>query len=232
MLSKTCVSLRLLRPTQSPLLFVGGGSGGGNNSFQEMFAKAREQQQQCSGGGCGPFGGAINPFAMNMGGGMPHNGSHGMLPNLNVGTALRGDEFIDVNTLSAMRDKMQQTFSPEMLQSVHKTIQQGMQGGGMPGGMGMMAFGVGENENGKRVAKAAKVFVDNNGNVTKEYKEQQIDPDDMLPKADGANSYEDATEVSFEENGANSRSSGSNETINEMEIEIESEDVTSSNGKK
>eukprot|EP00744_Colponema_vietnamica_P023467 GILI01033958.1.p1 GENE.GILI01033958.1~~GILI01033958.1.p1 ORF type:complete len:205 (+),score=74.13 GILI01033958.1:73-687(+) len=188
-----------------------GGSGGasGTPSFHEIFAKAREQQAQQQQSGGFPFGGgAVNPFAS------------GGAPSSSVSPALRGEEFIDMGSLMQMRDKFQQAFTPEMRQQVQSTLQ-GMGNGGMPGGMGMMAFGIGQNENGKRVAKAAKVMVDNNGNVTKEYKEQQLDPDDMLPKhdrTDASTNYDDATEVQFEEGGSKSSST---ENISAMEVEFD-----------
>lgn len=211
-------SLFFLKVSMSPILagmggsFGHGGSSGGTPSFHEIFAKAREQQQQQQGGGGGfPFGGgALNPYAT----GGPSSG---------ITPSLRGDEFIDMGQLMQMREKLQQTFTPEMRRQVQDALQGG---GGMPGGMGIMAFGIGENENGKRVAKGAKIMVDNNGNVTKEYKEHQIDPDDMLPKHDKSDAttynYDDATEVQFEEgNGTDSTKA---ESISEMEVEFAPEE--------
>ena len=225
MLTRTGARLGLLRPTATALMFpgMGGGSSGGTPSFQEMFARAREQhqaQQQQSQG-------ALNPFAGGMGGGGALNPFGGGTCSVPTGS-LRGDEFIDMSRLQMMQQQMQQSFTPEMRQAVSDTISGLRSGNGPQGGMGMMAFGVGENENGKRVAKAAKVFVDTDGNVTKEYKEHQIDPDDMLPKHDKADAntynYEDATEVRFEEDGGSSSASASGrqaETISEMEVEFE-----------
>jgi hypothetical protein len=56
--------------------------------------------------------------------------------------------------------------------------------GGGASGMGMMAFGMGENEKGKKVARAAKMVYDPaTGQMKKDFVEQQLEPDDVqLPK--------------------------------------------------
>eukprot|EP00672_Neobodo_designis_P020929 CAMPEP_0174829096 /NCGR_PEP_ID=MMETSP1114-20130205/1728_1 /TAXON_ID=312471 /ORGANISM="Neobodo designis, Strain CCAP 1951/1" /LENGTH=185 /DNA_ID=CAMNT_0016062839 /DNA_START=41 /DNA_END=594 /DNA_ORIENTATION=- len=86
--------------------------------------------------------------------------------------------------------------TPEMMQQLQAQMGQMMQGGNMgdlmknmgggSGGpkIGMMAFGQGENERGKRVNRAAKmVFDTETGKMETDFHEEQIDPDDpMLPK--------------------------------------------------
>ena len=76
-----------------------------------------------------------------------------------------------------------------------------------PMGFGMMAFGVGENEKGKKCARAAKmVFDPASGEMKKEFRETQIEPDDVqLPKEKVENNdTSNCIEVELEEKPASS----------------------------
>jgi hypothetical protein len=68
---------------------------------------------------------------------------------------------------------------PELAAQLTSALSQAMSGAGP--GIGMMVMGVGENERGKRVAKAASVEFDADGRVlSRDYHESQLDPDDPM----------------------------------------------------
>lgn len=86
--------------------------------------------------------------------------------------------------------------------------------------MGMMAFGLGENEKGKKVARAAAMVRDPvTGEVKREFVEQQLEPDDPLLPREPVGNYDTsgAVEVEFEED---------RKKIQPNEIEVETQDVT------
>lgn len=121
--------------------------------------------------------------------------------NLFDGNFTGGDKFINPTALSDMAS-LRAHITPEMETSVQSMMNSLKSGQGMPAGFGMMAFGVGENERGKKVARAAKVSFDaNTGKVEKDFQETQLDPDDLnLPKETVENyDTEGAMEVTFVE---------------------------------
>jgi hypothetical protein len=79
----------------------------------------------------------------------------------------------------ALSSMISEGLSKDMQERVRNL--QSMGGGQM---MGAMAFGVGENEKGKKVARAAKMTFDPaTGEMKKDFVEKQLEPDDVqLPK--------------------------------------------------
>lgn len=142
-----------------------------------------------------------------------------------------GSGFMDPHGIAQMQHTLRANLTPEMRDSMSSMLQSALQGGdGMPGGsMGVMAFGMGENEKGKKVARAAKLSYDlKTGKVSKDFAEEQLEPDDVsLPKETVENYNTDsATEVEFVENQRQVKASGATtETIPEAEIEVETSDA-------
>ncbi|CAD2217846.1 hypothetical protein AGDE_01771 [Angomonas deanei] len=135
----------------------------------------------------------------------------------------RSDAFIDPSVISNMQQTLQANLTPEMRDSMASILQSALQNGdGMPGGqMGMMAFGVGENEKGKKVARGAKLSYDlKTGKVNKDFVEQQLEEDDVSLPKDTVEDYttDGAIEVEFEEDTKKIKDA---EPIVETEIEIE-----------
>lgn len=127
-----------------------------------------------------------------------------------------GPGFLDHNLIANMQKTMQANLTPEMKESISALFQQqpmpggnGLEsllnnlstatgGGGMK--MGVMAFGMGENEKGKKVARAAKMSVDlQTGKLEKNFVEKQVEPDDVALPKETVESYETegAIEVEF-----------------------------------
>lgn len=146
----------------------------------------------------------------------------------------QSDPFIDGNAILQMQNKLRESLSPEVRDSIQSMMQSALQGNvsGLGGKMGVMAFGLGENERGKKVARAAQMSYDmQTGEVNKDFVEQQLEPDDpSLPKetvedysTDGAMEVEfvdpDAAALPKEGGG---EGVDAKEAIAEGEIEIES----------
>lgn len=125
------------------------------------------------------------------------------------GNFMGGPGFIDHNLIANMQQTLQANLTPEMRESMSALLQNAgglTNEGGMK--MGVMAFGMGENERGKKVARAAKMSVDlQTGKMEKDFVEQQVEPDDLnLPK-ETVESYETegAMEVEFVEPEKNTK---------------------------
>jgi hypothetical protein len=124
------------------------------------------------GGKAGAQGGAGgNPFSSLMqqgAGGRPNAGGFGL----------------DPEAMKQMQNQMRAMMSnPQMQEQMRNAISNpGM--GGEGGKIGVMAFGHGVNEKGKRVVRGAKLEIDpKTGKISKDFAEKQLDPDDpMLPK--------------------------------------------------
>ena len=151
----------------------------------------------------------------------------GATPEFFDGRFQAGNGFMDPNSIAQMQNTLRANMTPEMRDSMASMLQSALQGGdGMPdGSVGMMAFGVGENEKGKKVARAAKLSYDlKTGKVNKDFVEEQLEPDDVsLPKETVENyDTEGATEVEFVEDQKQGKgTSSSAEPIAEAEIEVE-----------
>eukprot|EP00796_Vickermania_ingenoplastis_P004159 gene4159-3000_t len=110
--------------------------------------------------------------------------------------------FLDTSLLANMQQTLRANMTPEMKESMEALLQGSdlTNGSGMK--MGVMAFGMGENERGKKVARAAKMSVDlETGKMEKDFVEQQMEPDDVSLPKDTVESYdtEGAMEVEFVE---------------------------------
>ncbi|KPA76845.1 putative mitochondrial hypothetical protein [Leptomonas pyrrhocoris] len=138
-----------------------------------------------------------------------------------------GSGFMEPHGIAAMQSTLRANMTPEMRDSMASMLQSALQSGdGMPGGsMGMMAFGVGENEKGKKVARAAKLSYDlKTGKVNKDFMEEQLEPDDVSLPKETVESYdtEGATEVEFVESEKKEESARpAAAPIAEAEIEVE-----------
>lgn len=115
-------------------------------------------------------------------------------PNYFDGNFQGSDRFINASNLSAMQSKFQESLTPEMRESMSNILNEiklnnvdslkNLFGGEDGPRMGVMAFGVGENEKGKKVARAAKYEYNAKGeSVSKDFFEHQLEDDDVqLPK--------------------------------------------------
>nr|CCC94130.1 conserved hypothetical protein [Trypanosoma congolense IL3000] len=161
---------------------------------------------QCGGGGCGFSSGS---------GGFPTDAdalakilsqtqsrtSGGGSPDFFDGNFVGGSRTMDPAMLRDMHQKLSQSLTPDMRESMRAMVDSMQRGDGMPQ-MGMMAFGVGENEKGKKVARGAKMMFDpKTGKFSKDFVEQQLEDDDlMLPKETVEDySTDGAIEVEFED---------------------------------
>jgi hypothetical protein len=157
----------------------------------------------------------------------PSPSQGGATPEFFDGRFQPGSGFIDPYSIAQMQNTLKTNLTPEMRDSMASMLQSALQGSdGMPGAsLGMMAFGVGENEKGKKVARAAKLSYDlKTGKVNKDFMEEQLEPDDVsLPKETVENyDTEGATEVEFVEDEKHVRGAGvAAEPIPEAEIEVE-----------
>ncbi|KPI86860.1 hypothetical protein ABL78_4050 [Leptomonas seymouri] len=153
--------------------------------------------------------------------------SQGTTPEFFNGHFQPGSGYMDPHSIAQMQNTLRASMTPELRDSMASMLQSALQSGdGMPGGsMGMMAFGVGENERGKKVARAAKLSYDlKTGKVNKDFMEEQLEPDDVsLPKETvGDYNTDGATEVEFVEDQKQVKSSEpAVESIAEAEIEVE-----------
>ncbi|XQJ29965.1 hypothetical protein NXY56_006029 [Leishmania guyanensis] len=144
-----------------------------------------------------------------------------------------GSGFLDSHSITQMQNTLRANLTPEMRDNMASMLQSALQGdGGMPGGsIGMMAFGMGENEKGKKVARAAKLSYDlKTGKVNKDFVEEQLEPDDIsLPKETVEDYHtEGALEVEFVEDQKRADAcAGKVETISAAEIEVEPKETTS-----
>ncbi|KAG5469282.1 hypothetical protein LSCM1_02497 [Leishmania martiniquensis] len=154
-----------------------------------------------------------------------HSPEQGGAPELFNGRFEPGSGFIDPQSISQMQRTLRANLTPEMRESMASMLQSALQGGdGMPGGsVGMMAFGMGENEKGKKVARAAKLSYDlKTGRVSKDFVEEQLEPDDVsLPKETVEDySTESALEVEFVEDREKAGGrAGQSATVSEAEAE-------------
>ncbi|AIO01318.1 hypothetical protein LPMP_330250 [Leishmania panamensis] len=132
-----------------------------------------------------------------------------------------------------MQNTLRANLTPEMRDNMASMLQSALQGdGSIPGGsIGMMAFGMGENEKGKKMARAAKLSYDlKTGKVNKDFVEEQLEPDDIsLPKETVEDYHtEGALEVEFVEDQKRADAcAGKVETISAAEIEVEPKETTS-----
>lgn len=175
----------------------------------------------------GNGGGAINPFADLMKPHAPADDGKRFDGNFSA------NPFMDPNMLTQMRDTMRRSMTPEMQANVQQMMSDMQHGKSNFPKMGVMAFGVGENERGKKVARGAKIEFDPaTGKMTKDFQEHQLDPDDVqLPKETVENyDTKDCMEVEFEEDRGKI-SGGKRETLDPNEIEVETVDVTDSKRK-
>lgn len=131
---------------------------------------------------------------------------------------------IDPSALQSMAAQMKRSMTPEVQENLRKMMSGMQQGQQDFGKMGIMAFGVGENEKGKKVARGAKIEFDPaTGKISKDFHEHQLDPDDpMLSQSAESKAAEAApcTEVQFEEDATPS-SGNAAETVLESEVEVE-----------
>ncbi|RNF04481.1 hypothetical protein TraAM80_05130 [Trypanosoma rangeli] len=133
-----------------------------------------------------------------------------------------GSATMDPSMLQNMHRTLNQSLTPEVQESMRAMMEGLKRGDGIPQ-MGMMAFGVGENEKGKKVARGAKLTFDpNTGKVSKDFLESQLEEDDpMLPKGTvGDYHTEGAIEVEFEEDSRRHASTVA-ETISEADVVLE-----------
>ncbi|KEG14723.1 hypothetical protein DQ04_00331160 [Trypanosoma grayi] len=199
----SCALTSFFHPTPSRLQCGGGrcGSGGsgsaGGVSNIENFAKILSQAKNSSSAG---------------------QSSSDFFDGRFVG----GNPVMDPSMLQDMHRTLNQSLTPEMRDSMRSMMEGLRRGDGLPQ-MGVMAFGVGENEKGKKVARGAKMAYDpNTGKISKDFVEKQLEDDDpMLPKETvGDYSTEGCVEVEFEED-VKEHASKSAETISEVEVTIE-----------
>lgn len=128
---------------------------------------------------------------------------------------------LDPMAAAMMQQQLQRALSPEMkdnLQRMMSSMTAGKEGFGT---IGVMAFGMGENERGKKVARGAKMEFDPaTGKMKTDFHEHQLDPDDpMLPKETVENyDTSNCIEVELDDNPAPGTRK---ETVLETEIEIE-----------
>ena len=163
----------MLRRSHCRLFFPGMPGGAGGDVNQLQ----QMMQQQGAGGGC-PGGSCGAP------------GAGGMNPQMMQQLAQRMQS---PDMQGRMRDAM-----AKMGQIMPRA------GGGGDGGgkVSMVMMGVGENERGKKVARAAKLDFDMaTGKISKDFHEKQLDPDDLqLPKETVENyDTEDCIEVTLED---------------------------------
>jgi hypothetical protein len=197
----------MLRKTRSVFFFPGNAAGGGNFAgLQQMMQQNPNQKNQ-------------NPLAQMM-----------MNKNDNAGGA--GAAF-DPAALAQMRQQFQSQMTPEMREQMRNQMLQNF--GGKNGGtisFGMM--GVGVNEKGKKVARAAKLDFDmSTGKMEKNFHEKQLDPDDpMLPKETVENyDTEDCIEVKLDDNNDHQQqtsktvSSNNIDEVEVLEVVIEEEET-------
>lgn len=174
-------------------------------------------------GGSQGGGGAINPFADLMKPPPGQENSNRFDGNFSA------NPFMDQGMLTQMRDSMRRSMTPEMQANVQQMMAEMQQGKGNFPKMGVMAFGVGENERGKKVARGAKIEFDpNTGKISKDFQEHQLDPDDVQLPKETVESYDTANcmEVEFEEDrGKISGSKGKAESVDPSEIEVETIEV-------
>lgn len=99
--------------------------------------------------------------------------------------------------MAAMAQRMSNALTPEQREQMQKQMGQFMGGEGMK--MGMMAFGVGENEKGKKVARVGKIMIDpKTGKVLeRDFVEKQLEEDDLQLPKETVESYDtsNATEI-------------------------------------
>ena len=163
--------------------------------------------------------------------------------NINLGTdrfdgnfdSLRQPFALDVEEAQKLNARAMADLAPSILEEVNKMranynslIRENFSDRSGPG-FGMMAFGVGENERGKKVARGASlVYNPATGKMETNFAEHQLDPDDpMLPKGAVENyDTKDAIEVEFEEERGKIQAPAEGAT----EVEF-SDEKSSSNGK-
>ncbi|CCW63042.1 unnamed protein product [Phytomonas sp. EM1] len=145
--------------------------------------------------------------------------------NMFDGNFKGGDGLIDPSQLAGMHSVLRANMSPEMQDSMKSLMDSISKGDGMPQGFGVMAFGLGENEKGKKVARAARMMYDTkNGKLDKDFMEQQLEPDDVSLPKETVEDYntEGAIDVEFVEDQKRFETKPV-EPISEAEISIESE---------
>jgi hypothetical protein len=184
-----------------------------------MMRRSRFVMQFPGGAGHNPFAGLMNA---------PQGGGGGK--NRFDGNFAGSGNFanIDASALQSMASQMQRAMTPEVQESMRQMMSGMSQGNQNFGKMGVMAFGVGENERGKKVARKASIEFDPaTGKMKKEFEEHQIDPDDpMISQSAESKAADEAPcmEVQFEEDTATiaDNKKGGAETVLESEVEFES----------
>ncbi|KAG5468938.1 hypothetical protein LSCM4_02331 [Leishmania orientalis] len=156
--------------------------------------------------------------------------AHGGVPEFFNGRFQPGSGFIDPQSISQMQSALRANMTPEMRDSMASMLKSALQdANGMPGGsVGMMAFGMGENEKGKKVARAAKLSYDlKTGKVIKDFVEEQLEPDDLSLPRETVEDYstESALEVEFVEDHEKADASA-DRAISEAEVELKPKDTT------
>ncbi|RNF24674.1 uncharacterized protein Tco025E_02433 [Trypanosoma conorhini] len=157
----------------------------------------RLRQHQPGGGGLSN----IDDFAKILSQAKANSPGNGSSSDFFNGRFEGGSATMDPSMLQNMHRTLNQSLTPEMQDSMRAMMEGLKRGDGIPQ-MGVMAFGVGENERGKKVARGAKLTFDpNTGRVSKDFVESQLEEDDpMLPKETvGDYHTEGAIEVEFEE---------------------------------
>ncbi|ORC90465.1 uncharacterized protein TM35_000082630 [Trypanosoma theileri] len=181
-------------------------------------------RRQCGSGGCGGCGGISNieNFAKIFSDAQKNASGGGPNADLFDGRFMGGSPTMDPSMLQNMHQTLKQSLTPEMRDSMRAMMEGLQRGDGLPQ-MGMMAFGVGENEKGKKVARGAKLAYDpNTGKFTKDFVEKQIEEDDPMLSSGKTEHYkaEDDIEVQFEED-AKQHAGKAPEKIAEMEVTVE-----------
>ncbi|KAH9578215.1 hypothetical protein LSM04_008382 [Trypanosoma melophagium] len=175
---------------------------------------------QCGGSGCGISN--IENFAKILSDAKRNSTSAGGTADLFDGRFVGGSPTMDPAMLQNMHQTLKQSLTPEMRDSMRAMMEGLQRGDGLPQ-MGMMAFGVGENEKGKKVARGAKLAYDpNTGKISKDFVEKQIEEDDPMLSSGRTENYkaEDDIEVQFEED-AKAHSGKTPEKIDEFEVTVE-----------
>ncbi|KAG8345678.1 hypothetical protein TRVL_03497 [Trypanosoma vivax] len=190
-------------------------------------------RRQCSGGTCGFSGSTPNNEALSRILAQAKGTSSGdSSTEFFDGRFVGGSPTMDPNMLRDMHRSLSQSLTPEMRESMRSMMESMQRGNGMPQ-MGMMAFGVGENERGKKVARGAKLTFDpNTGTFSKDFIEKQLEDDDcMLGKGTEDSSPAEEIEVMFEEDAKQHTEKGT-ETILESEVQVEEVHPGRSNDRK
>lgn len=210
---------------------VGGNFGSGGSRSTPFTSPEAVFANRSAGFGTPAGGGILNPLtgsAFDSGASSSADMASMMKQAASSGRPFPSSSFIDPSNFSEMQKVFERSVSPEMREQIRGAMMN--KSGNMSG---MMAFGMTENEKGKRVMKASAVMRDEFGNlVHNEHMEHQLDPDDVeLPKETVGNYDTDGSiEVEFEEDAK--KIDGRGEHITETEIEVETVEAEIPSNKK